>query len=448
MQGEGEKWLLWASRRIARALACADRHTGPCTTSISLSTEAVYNNLINSRDQPRALPSSAIRANVACLELKLRCYEEDDEGDICNFTYMMLQRLPNLIAAKLWFESYYSLDPYVPLIHLKHLDLALGDLEPLDGMPFGELFPSLETACLRCFGPDSISELDVSGCQHLTRLVLSEIVVYELSMLPQCMLRVEMTLFDSDEHEVDGLEQALAEVSEALLPYQELCSPEGIVATTYLPNLEVIRCDGWDNDWINADYLYGDFAEHDEDFEGEAANALVNCMAHSLNLPALKSILIGHHEVTQSGMRVQIPADLAGVQELMIATAQPLKLGFESARCAGENLTSFYAVGEEVRVSAAALSSMKKALHKRGLTLSMVRADKGFTYAPSQCLYMHALSAQPLHYDDVICNVNARVGRWGYMQSDACTHCGACFDCLRKAGILDSEWDPCESEDF
>ena len=250
------------------------------------------------------------------------------------------------------------------------------------------------------------------------------------------MLRVELATFDSDEHEVDGLETALAEVSEALLPCKELYSPEGIVATTYLPNLEVLRCDGWDLDWVNADF---DFDEHDEEFDGEPANALVDCMAQSLNLPALKSVLIGHHEFGESGMRVQVPADLAGVQELMIATAQPLKLGFESARCAGETLNSFYAVGSEITVSEAALRSMQKALRKRGLTLSMVRADKGFTYAPSQCLYMRALSAPPLHYDDVICSVNARVGRWGFMQSQACSHCGACFDCLRKAGIVQEE---------
>ena len=366
----------------------------------------------------------------------------------------MLERLPNLTAVKIGFEAFYNICVNMPLNHLKHLELALGDPDALEYMPFAELFPLLETARISALEGDTVSFFDVSGCRRLQRLVLADVVVLCLSKPPQCMLRIEMIMVHAEELEASQLQPGFSEMNEALLSSKELYWPGGLVAKAYLPKLEVIRCDGWDDEWWDEDDSADD---QDADPEGSAANALVNCMRHSANLPALKSILCGDHDAySGSGvcMRVRIPADLAGVQELMIAAGRPLRLFFDSAQRTGERLSTFCAVGSEIRVDTADLQEMTVALFKRGLTLSMAQAGPEHENAPSQCLYVHACSMLQLSYDDAILAVNARVGRWGKAQSgrypgdvrnssetigdNVCGQCGACFTCLRQEGVLDS----------
>ena len=380
--------------------------------------------------QPRPLRSHPHLANVRYLELGLTCYLDVDDGNIRCFANMMLQRLPNLTAASVQLSAYYSISLYQPLEHLTHLELGLGEPGALEGMSFAELFPSLETACISAFEGCTISEFDVSGCRHLKRLVLADVMVLLLSKPPQCRLRIEMVMVHADELLTSNLQQCVAEVNEILFSSKELYSSQGLVANACLPKLEVIRCNGWDRSDAN----------DDADYEDRIANAFVHCLRHSRNLPALKSILCGNNDgYSDFPMKACIPADLAGVQELMIATDQQLQLVFESAQRAGEALSTFCAVGRRIKVDAAALRGMRNALSKRGLTLSMAQAGREHENAPSQCLYVHACSTPQLSYDDAILAVNSRVERWGKTGDRACGRCGACFTCLRRAGILDSK---------
>ena len=386
--------------------------------------------LINIQGQPRPLMSHPILANAHYLELGLTCYANVDDGSIRRFANMNLERLPNLTAARLQFSAYYSISLSVPLEHLKHLELGLGDPGGLEWMSFAELLPLLETACISAFEPCTIPEIDVSGCRHLKRLVLADVMVLCMSKPRQCMLRVEMVMVHADELEVSRLQPFMSEVNEILCSSKELYSSQGLMAIACLPKLEVIRCDGW-NDLDAYD---------DADYDGRVANAFVHCLRHSRNLPALKSILCRDSgSYSESPMKARIPADLAGIRELMIATDQQLQLVFESAQNAGEVLSTFCAVGSEIKVDAAALQGMSSALSKRGLTLSMAQAEQDYEDAPSQCLYVHACSMPQLSYDDAIAAVNARVQRWGRFGDSGCGRCGACFTCLRQAGILDSK---------
>ena len=90
-----------------------------------------------------------------------------------------------------------------------------------------------------------------------------------------------------------------------------------------------------------------------------------------------------------------------------------------------------------MRVDTAALSDMQDALSKRGLSLKVTLAGQGHEHAPSHCLYIDADSAPLLSYDDAISRINARLPEWR-INPPTCSQCGACFKCLRKAGILDS----------
>ena len=189
-----------------------------------------------------------------------------------------------------------------------------------------------------------------------------------------------------------------------------------------LPKLEVIRCSWIDND--NAD-------------DSDATNILIHCLRHSKIHPALKSILFGdYHDFNSQLMKARIPADLGGIQELMFATGGLLQLVFDSARNAGERLNTFSVVARKVRIDAADLLDMTDALSKRGLTLSVARAGEEHKDAPSQCMYIRALSGPQLSYEEAIGQVNSRVAKWGNSHN-SCAQCGACFKCLREAGALD-----------
>ena len=427
MQGgaPSDNVLVEASHRISSALACAGRHTGPCTTSISLSTMSVQQSLTDLQDHPRALTGPSMRANVVCLELLLYSQNIDEianDVDIRHFTIKLLQRLPNLTAARLQYHCYSEV-PYVPLLQLKHLDLELVGSDSLMRLPFAALMPALETARITfVVGLGRIAELDVLGCRHLTRLVLSNAAVHQLSKAPQCWLQIDMLRWNAHDVQPSQLQQSLSEVNEILLYSKEFCSPRGLLAHVCLPKLEVIRCN-WDED--------------DNEDSSIVTNAIELCSGHTKDLPALKSILCEDFDKpADSVMEVRIPARLAGVEELEFASDRPLRLIFDCPRSAGEKLDKFCVIGREVKADAAALVTMNDALFRRGFTLSTAHAEQQHDDdAPSQCMYIRAISALQLSYDDAIDAVYSRMSRWGGYHG--CADCGACFDCLREAGILD-----------
>ena len=424
-----------ASKQIGCALACADRHIGPCTTSIALNTQAVLDSLVNLLGQSRSSPSPFILPNVVSLDLVL-CNEGSTKDDsIRQFASLLLQRLPNLIAARLRYCSVISEATLVPLPQLKHLDLCMYNLDILGRIPFGRVVPALETLCMT-YPEDNglVSELDFSGCQHLVQLRLTGLNVCRLSMPPHCRLRVGLIMGDSEFYaDTSKAQQALHNVKEILVKSYELFSPQGLFARVRPPELEVIRCD-WSDNWAGHDLDEDDVHEGG----GIPSHALVHCLKHNRDLPALKSILCGdYNNLHKLPMKLHIPAGLAGVQEIMIATQRTLMLAFDNASSAGESLNIFYAVAAEVRVDTAAVLDMTNALFRRGLTLSMAQAGPEHQHAPSQCLYVRAFGALPLSYDDAISAVNARIEKWGRKNHD-CAQCGVCFKCLRKAGVLES----------
>ena len=423
--------------QVSYALACADRHTGPSTTSISLAWFPLRGSLINDHGQPTALTTPCTLASVGYLELRL-----DSGGDwVCNdeigrFWRSMLQRLPNLVYASLSLSTL-SKAPMVPLLQLKHLELSLQTLDGLACMPFGACLPSLETASIKASfqpWPDRIgfiSELNVLGCTHLRQLVVSEVLVCSVLKPAQCRLRLDWLKLRLCCASLDKsqLLPALTEAHEVLLAAEELYLLDGLVSLSCLPALEVIRCD-WD-DWDVDD-------EQDRSLRW-LANTLVHCMRHSRNLPALRSIICSDHDREgRFPMKIRIPANLASVKELVIATDRPLHLLFESASGAGKTLDGFCVVGSEVRMDYPA--PFLNALFERRLAVGIAEAGQAHMDAPSQCVYMRKIISDPeFSYDDAIRAVNARVHQWG--EHDLCCgQCGVCFKCLESEGVLDGRW--------
>ena len=205
MQGMSEYALIMVSSAIGHALKCAGRSTGPCTTFIRICTHAVANSMYNAMRGSGSLTGDSILPNVVCLELVLEHFRMamyDDHASASGFARFLLQRVPNLVAARLWYCIPFSTS-FVPLLRLQHLDLGRICLDTLGCMPFAAFFPALETANINAEQSDedsnTIPELDVSGCRHLRRLVLTSVTVCRLSKLPQCCVRVDMLAWSFDD---------------------------------------------------------------------------------------------------------------------------------------------------------------------------------------------------------------------------------------------------------
>ena len=403
-------------------------------------TQAIHQSLVRHLGQRESLTCPSLLANVACLSLILTDLNSGFHGDTGeesheaagtgHFASRLLQRLPNPIAAKFWYMT--SEVFFMPLSQLKHLELIVKNHFSLDVLPFTAYFPVLETANIAAYRPCMVPELEFSGCRHLTRLVLVNIMVSRLSKAPQCRVSLEIlawhqnALYTTSTMSVASqLQPDFSEVNEVRL-YDEDLYPSEFVAKVCWPKMEVIKCV-----WYNEDGC----AENNDEYSS-LADPLVHFLSkNGSNLPALKSIICADYDQPKpSVMNGRIPADLAGVQELIFATDRALRLFFDNACSAGERLHTFCAVASEVRVDPAALRDMNVALSRQGLTLSTAQAEPEHEYAPSQCMYLRAISAPELSYESAICAVNERVKKWG--RHDECV-CGACMDCLVDEGILE-----------
>ena len=112
-----------------------------------------------------------------------------EDKDVGVFVHRMLEKLPNLIYARLCCSASSKVS-MVPLLKLKHLELSLSACGSLDRMPLGMLFPSLQTALFSCCG--SMSILDAEECRHLRRLLLTGVWAYRIVKPSQCRLSVNI----------------------------------------------------------------------------------------------------------------------------------------------------------------------------------------------------------------------------------------------------------------
>ena len=252
--GESCREKAKASAQVRDALACASRHTGPCTTSIRLSQETLHTPRHCFRDmteQPGLLPCSSMLVNVSCFEMDLIGQYCDDRDDIEQLSDWLLQRMPNLHFVRLMSSSTFCGTPRIPLVHLRHLVLDVWQLETLEGMRFGEAVPALQTAIVSARGdvPGLLSEMDVSGCKDLVRLVFNGILVCHLEKQPKCWLRVDLTEWHCYNLsrlnlEATQLQSMLSEVDEVCLSYfRDYFQPQGLFATAAMPNVKVLKFD-------------------------------------------------------------------------------------------------------------------------------------------------------------------------------------------------------------
>ncbi|CAL5228128.1 g11205 [Coccomyxa viridis] len=130
----------------------------------------------------------------------------------------------------------------------------------------------------------------------------------------------------------------------------------------------------------------------------------------SVSTEAIQDSLINFIGRSQASLSPSMLPNVISLELVLSDRDQPLALAFDNPCSAGEALNTFCVVASEVSIDAAALLAMTDALIRRGLTLSMAQAGPEHEHAPSQCLYIHAVSAPQLSYDEAVQFVSKRVG--------------------------------------
>ena len=196
VQGGSDRERAKDTGHVRDALACATRHTGPCTTIFRLSQDlqSPEHCFIDMTQRPGVLPCRSMLVNVTYFEVDLWSQYSNDRDDINQLSTWLLQRMPNLRVAELMSSITFCGAPSIPLVHLKHLISDVWQLESLEGMRFGGSVPALQTASISaCEGGSGLtSGMDVLGCKDLVRLVFDSIIVCHLEKQPKCWVKVDL----------------------------------------------------------------------------------------------------------------------------------------------------------------------------------------------------------------------------------------------------------------
>ena len=137
--------------------------------------------------------------------------------------------------------------------------------------------------------------------------------------------------------------------------------------------------------------------------------------------------------ISASSIKIIVPAQLPNRQELLIEAEGILKLQFEEPLATASSLTRFHVSAQALAIAAEDVLRMSCSLLRRGLTLAAVlKSQARHEHMPKvkrSCVFLQSFdTGQP--------SLRERDHDL-YPHTLEC-RCGACFKCLRKAGLLDA----------
>lgn len=277
------------------------------------------------------------------------------------------------------------------------------------------LLPLLETLRLEGYVEGTLDRLDLSACGHLRGLALVDLKVDQLGMPPACNFSFSLLVMGSKltESMVIDMSAVFGLAGHSGLRLRD----DPIEATQHFfhwlghcRDLKIVRS-----------YIFDDFEDErgqDPQMEdhGGPVSWLVNALpASGQPLRNLRSIIMEADSINGT-----FPAKLPNLELLAIMSRGLLELEFEDPLATVSALRSFYALGQPLIVDAVDMLRMSSSLIRRGLILDA--ASAGF---PHSCIYLRGINAVQLSVDE-LCDLV-----WNLVFY--CT-CGACFECLYKAG--------------
>ena len=406
------------SERFFAGLRWAAKRVGTCTywLDLFLSVPDCIKSDRADKEMMAAFGSPQHLGQLLCLQAEI--WADDNEA----FLMWLLRSVPNLVALNMGQAPC----PFLRLLSfqfLRHLRV-IADSLPCTFQP-AEQLPVLQTLCLHRSN-SKLQEVNLMGCRQLSKLVMKECSAQRVLLNPACHFSADLGSFLSDSFErvwwapykaflwpVHSLSLCCQE------PYYACTDNKGLFAR--LPCLAALQV-AWPKEgkwWVGDGYKRHKFVAGAECL---LTNVLASDGPPLLNL---RTIII-----TAISMQACIPGNLPSLEELVILAEGRAELSFEDPVATILALKKFYAFGQPLKPDGLDIARMSIALAGTGQALGAAvaqTAGKGFD-GSSSCVYLRPAAAEALPMQrlyDLVAGL-----------TQGC-RCGACFDCLSKAGRLD-----------
>ena len=409
------KGIQWAGRRVG------------VTTSALIIIQTLSANFQSEELTSTEFGDQLIKAfsNAACLR-NLRQFGMHFTRLLSNwrqgfesFSDWVLEQTVSLAACDLTFARNLCLAAgTLTLQWLRHLIIS-SHLFQAASFNAAKQLPVLETMRIDGFcGASQLDLVDVSGCMHLRRLAIEEVIVLQLLKRLECLLSYKPGRLNYEDPLTRGASHLLRAADRVTLDTGDrMCPPleHGIFGALPCAEVVIIGDQGWGchppSAWFDTELV------------------LAHCMpADGKPFKSLRSLLISTSRMKGC---IPTPQQLPNLEELVIATSM-LQLSFEDPAGTFSALKTCYIYAYSLIVEGfdSTRMAMSDTLRRRGLTLSEAAGAVEFAgnITEGTCLYVRPNNEHELTIQRCLRTV---------MKLTEC-RCGACFryGCLKMAGSL------------
>ena len=362
---------------------------------------------------------------LLCLHADIFSY---DNKVAQSFLVWLLKCAPNLVALDLLaLNPHLGTSPCPPpsLLSLKSLrHLQLGGENLLCITQSALQLPVLQTLCIHgCYKHSELHEVNLLGCSQLSLLVMKGCNAQRVLLNPTCHFSADLGMVSNIFERVwwASSQPFVCSVHELSLDCQdaEYTSIDNRGLFAGLPRLAVLKVAWPERRW-------GWQEPKRDKFKAGAECLLTNCLK-SDGPPVLSLRVI---IITAISVQARIPGHLPNLEQLVILSEGRAELSFEDPEATILALKKFHAFGQPLKPDGMDILRMSTALAGTNRALggaSAQKPGKGFR-GGSSCLYLRPAAAEALPMQrlyDLVAGL-----------AILC-RCGACFDCLSRAGHLD-----------
>ena len=374
-------------------------------------------------DMIAAFCSAQQLGQLLCLHADIFSY---DSKVAQTFLVWLLKCAPNLVALDLLaLNVHLSTIPCPPpcllgLKSLRHLQLGRDNLPCI--IQSALQLPVLQTLCIHGYHSE-LHEVNLLGCPQLSLLVMKGCNAQRVLLNPACHFSADLGMFRDIFERVwwASLEPFLCSIHELSLDCQETeyTSTDNRGLFAGLPRLAVLKVAWPERRW--------GWQEPKRDKVKAGTECLLTNCLKSDGPPVLSLRVI---IITAISMQARIPGHLPNLEQLLIFSEGRAELSFEKPEATILALKKFHAFGQPLKPDGMDILRMSTALAgtKRALGgASAQKAGKGFRCG-SSCLYLRPAAAEALPMQRLYDLVAGHA---------ILCRCGACFDCLSRAGHLE-----------
>ncbi len=423
-------------QRTVSSLTWLAKRTGAATTSLALALTLHGPCAGAAAAKCTSLPSALSEAKLS----NLRCLEFSSGADFDPALYelldWLLQRAPKLEATSLCMSTQHLPAYHITFQHMRHLVMTFSAIQWHQGPSLvAQHLPALETLRVNTCGVLGQGAIDTSGCKRLRQLVVSDPVPQQLiwdTGSGPCPVAFE--LLNRNIYSCNGISYALKK--QAGLPqhviidaqYHPYCADWTIRAVHgLLGAFSSMRVLTWK--WA-VHYNYYKARRPDEDeFHENADQYFASCMPLAgMPLVNLETIIITAHSMQWTFPRT---CQLPNLRQLVVKASGRLQIEFREPIGTLLKLSSMHVFERPYHPHGCdqlGLTEGASALAERGLVLGMASTEQhGCSGRPASCVYLRPVGTRELSIDEL----------WTTVEQLAHCRCGACFDCLRRAGCIE-----------